>query len=129
MAAGPSAADRRLRQDRWHLGQQEQPLAARVVAYIGDRPFLWLAVADEAGPDSRRGVVERNAISLFCKCGRDPRDLHSEDWLGHHSDRERVRRSGLWNNNHVDESYDPAFLDVLEGLVKAMSDVANDQLS
>ena len=31
---------------------------------------------------------------------------------GLHSDREPVRRSGLWNNRHVDEGYDPSFLDV-----------------
>ena len=28
------------------------------------------------------------------------------------------RRSGLWNNRHVDESYDPSFLDVLEERVE-----------
>jgi hypothetical protein len=40
--------------------------------------------------------------------------------LGTRSDRERVRASGLWNSNHVDEGYDPAFLDKLEQLVAAM---------
>ncbi len=34
------------------------------------------------------------------------------------SDRERVRRSGLWNSRHVDESYDSSFLDVLEERVE-----------
>ena len=29
-----------------------------------------------------------------------------------------VRDSGLWNQNHVDEGYDPAFLDVLERFVE-----------
>jgi hypothetical protein len=41
----------------------------------------------------------------------------SQDWLGHHSDRARVRKSGLWNQNHVEEAYDPAFLDNLNRLV------------
>jgi hypothetical protein len=31
---------------------------------------------------------------------------------------ERVRRSGLWNNNHVDEEYDPVFLDELLARVR-----------
>ena len=39
--------------------------------------------------------------------------------LGARSDRERVRASGLWNNNHVDEGYDPAFLDEMAALVDA----------
>jgi hypothetical protein len=34
-----------------------------------------------------------------------------------HCDRDRVRASGLWKQNHIDESYDPAFLDDLERLV------------
>ena len=33
--------------------------------------------------------------------------------------REIVRRSGLWNNNHVDENYDPAFISLLEHYVNA----------
>ena len=31
--------------------------------------------------------------------------------------KERVRRSGLWNQRHADEAYDPAFLPALEALV------------
>jgi hypothetical protein len=30
-----------------------------------------------------------------------------------------VRRSGLWNNRHVGERYDPSFLDVLAERVDA----------
>lgn len=42
-----------------------------------------------------------------------------KEWLGHSSDRERVRGSGLWNQNHVDENYEPGFLDGLQQLVAA----------
>ncbi|MBN7764113.1 hypothetical protein JYP52_23575, partial [Nitratireductor aquibiodomus] len=56
-----------------------------------------------------------NVISNWSK---DPIDAPSSSWLGHFSCRERVRRSGLWNNNHVDESYTPGFLDVLERHVR-----------
>jgi hypothetical protein len=51
-------------------------------------------------------------------------DPPAPDWLGHYSDRERVRRSGLWNQNHVEEAYDPAFLDVLGSMVAAQSRIA-----
>jgi len=66
---------------------REQSLECAVTRVVGGMPFLWLAIEDEAGPDSLRGLIERN--------------------------------SGLWNSNHVDEDDDPAFLDVLEGLVSA----------
>jgi hypothetical protein len=79
--------------------------------------FLWLPIGDEPGPENRRGYIERNAIALLSNCGKPPLDVPSNTWLGHHSDRDRVRTSGLWNQNHVEEEYDPIFLDVLESLV------------
>ncbi len=42
----------------------------------------------------------------------------SQSWLGHYSGRVKVRRAGLWNNRHVDETHDPAFLRVLEALIQ-----------
>ena len=98
----------------------ERPLEREVSAVIGAMPFLWLAVDDEPGPDSLRGYIERNAIALLSNYGRTPIDPPSSEWLGHYSDREKVRQSGLWNNNHVDESYDPAFLDSMERLIEQM---------
>ena len=73
----------------------------------------------EAGPNSRRGYIERNAIALLSNYGKATLDPASRDWLGHFSDRERVRNSGLWNQNHVDEPFDAAFLDTLDDLVSA----------
>jgi hypothetical protein len=49
-----------------------------------------------------------------------PIDRPSDNWLGAYCDRERVQRSGLWNNNHVDEEYDSEFLAVLERYVVRM---------
>jgi hypothetical protein len=77
-------------------------------------PFLWLSIPDEAGPNSARGYIERNAIALISNFKKAPLDPPSEAWLGFQCDRERVRTSGLWNSNHVDEPSDPAFLDELE---------------
>ena len=81
--------------------------------------FLWLAIDDEAGRDSMRGTIERNAIALLSNYGKEPLDPPSPHWLGHHCNRPLVRASGLWNNNHVDERYDPVFLDRLERLAEA----------
>jgi hypothetical protein len=80
-------------------------------------PFLWLPLEDEAGPESRRGYVERNSIAILSNYNKAAIDRPSKAWLGHFCNRERVRNSGLWNSNHVDESYDPAFLDELDQLV------------
>jgi len=78
---------------------------------------LWLAIEDEAGPESRRAYIERNSIALLSNCGKPPIDPPSHGWLGHHSDRKRIRKSGLWNQNHVEETCDPNFLDTFDRLV------------
>lgn len=85
-------------------------------------PFLWLGIDDAPGPGSLRGFIERNAIALLSNFGRTPIDPPSTAWLGRYCSRERVRASGLWNNNHVDETHDPTFLDVLENLVGEATD-------
>jgi len=112
VGADPGAAARRLGVDRAHIKSAEDDLETQVSRYIGDMPFLWLDVGDEPGPASQRGLIERNAIGLLSGYGERAPDRPSTGWLGHCSDRERVRRSGLWNNNHVDEDYDSSFLDV-----------------
>lgn len=83
-------------------------------------PFLWLAVDDPPGSNSLRGEVERNSIALLSNLGKPPLDAPSPAWRGRACDRgrARVRDSGLWNQYHVDEQYDPAFLDALEDLVE-----------
>jgi hypothetical protein len=97
----------------------EIALERKVSETLGNMWFLWLPVGDEPGPDSRRGYIERNAIALLSNYGKSPVDPPSHSWLGHYSDRERVRISGLWNQNHVDEACDAAFLDTLDDLVSA----------
>lgn len=87
---------------------------------IRQMSFLWLAIEDEAGPDSLRGSIERNSIALLSNFDKHPLDPPSLHWLGKQCDRERVRKSGIWNQNHVDEKHDPAFLDELEHLVAEM---------
>jgi hypothetical protein len=102
----------------------ELDLERRVSEIIGKMAFLWLAIGDEAGPESLRGYIERNSIALLSNYRKTPLDQPSSTWLGHRSARERVRASGLWNQNHVDEAYDPVFLDHLDELVEAARSAA-----
>jgi hypothetical protein len=111
----------------WGLGKtadqetrfNESALELEVTKVIGCMPFLWLAVPGDAGPEGLRGYIERNAIALLSNRDRPPLDLPSPHWLGHQADKGRVRNSGLWNQNHVDEPHDRAFLSALGRLVSA----------
>ena len=96
---------------------EELELEQAVSAEIGALPFVWLGITDEPGPDSLRGYIERNSIALLSNCGKESLDAPSTNWLGHFCNRRFVRQSGLWNSNHVTDSYNPAFLDTLEQLV------------
>lgn len=80
---------------------------------IGAMTILWVDVPDEPSATSMRAFIERNAIALLSN-QRSPIAPASETWLGRHSIREEIRTSLLWNLKHVNEVYDPAFLDVLE---------------
>lgn len=101
----------------------EIELECEVSKVVGAMPLLWLAVDDDAGKESLRGYIERNAIALLSNYHKEPLDSASDCWLGRHCDRERVRESGLWNSNHVDEQYDSAFLDCLAQAVATMEPV------
>jgi hypothetical protein len=97
----------------------ERPLEIAVSRYIRTMPFVWISVDDLPGPDSIRGVIERNGIALLNNHRRPPLDPPSAAWLGSYCDRERVRTSGLWNTNYVDEGYEPDLLELLERLAQA----------
>ncbi|MCI0713440.1 MAG: hypothetical protein L0154_25005 [Chloroflexi bacterium] len=108
------------------IKQSEQGLEREVSTSIGALPFLWVEVDDEPGASSHRAYIERNAIILLAgPDGCSPIDKPGLDWLGHYSDRVKIRESGLWNLDHIGHpdnllSYDPDFLDVLERHVDAM---------
>lgn len=85
--------------------------------YIRAMPFLWLDVDDEPGPNSLRNMIERNAIALLSNYERTTCDPASSEWLGQHSNRPLVRSSGMWNQRHVTEVHESAFLDIFEKLV------------
>ena len=100
--------------------QRERPLEIRVSEYLADMTFLFVAISDIPGPDSMRGNIERNAIALLSSYDESSPEEPSSDWLGRFSTREKVCRSGLWNNRHVEESYDSAFLNHLEKFIREM---------
>jgi hypothetical protein len=98
-------------------------LECEVSKTIGAMPFLWLAVEDDPGANTLRAQIERNAIALLSNFQKEPLDPPSSNWLGlwYKGDlRERVSLSGLWNSDHVDKPYDPAFLKQMEQLVTDM---------
>lgn len=64
-----------------------------------------------------RGFIERNAIALLSNLARAPVDPASSSWLGQCSQRERVRCSGLWNDHHVDGTYDPCVLERVAAMI------------
>lgn len=110
----PGGAARRLLMGRADVMQAEADLEALVSDYIGAMPFLWLSVGDAPGHTSERGFIERNAIALLSGYRGSAIDSPSPNWLGRYSDRDGVRLSGLWNNNHVDDVWDSSFLDAME---------------
>jgi hypothetical protein len=113
---------------KWGIGSsasslirnKEVSLEVRVSKIIGSMPFLWLKAEDKSGPNSVRKFIERNAVALLSNYDRQPIDPSSEKWLGNSCSDGHINRSGLWNIDHVDESYNPGFLNTLEQLVDAI---------
>lgn len=85
----------------------------RVSEHLRNLPFLWVKDDDKPGPESDRAYIERNAIALVSNYVKDSIDNRNEDWFGHYSPVTEIQESGLWNINHVEETYEPAFLDTL----------------
>lgn len=119
IGSDPGAAARKLGIDRSTVKNSEHALEQMVSSYIGAMPFLYLSVDDAPGSASLRCLIEENSIALLSDFERDSLDPPSPSWLGQHSDRPRVRQSGLWNNNHVDQAYDPELLVDLARLIQA----------
>lgn len=130
LLVGSALIDRQpsLRIESWGQGStasrdvrdEERELEAIVSRTIGEMKVLCIPIDDPAGPESQRGYVERNAIALLSHYNNAAADLPSQLWLGRSCPRERVRRSGLWNNNHIDDEIDPDFLNRFRALISAL---------
>jgi hypothetical protein len=107
-------------QDAAAVLQAEAGLEAAVSLYVGQMPFLFLAVDDAPGPYSQRALIEKNSIALLSNYARPALDAPSTGWLGRRCGREKVPQSGLWNTQHVDAAYDPSFMDAMKSCMEEM---------
>jgi hypothetical protein len=101
--------------------QQEIEHEIKVSAYIKELPFLVIKIDNR---DDRK-FLEDNLIALLSNINRrqsDPPcpDDPSRHWLGRHSCRPLVRSSGLWNNQGVQDTNDPNFLELLAKYIGEM---------
>jgi hypothetical protein len=106
-----------IERERSEVRDEEYILERRVSTYIREQPFLWVNLDDEPSADSDRAYLEENTIALLSNLDKEPIDSRADGWLGRYSQSREIRKSGLWNVNHVDEQYDEEFLDLLEGAV------------
>lgn len=102
-----------------HLKEAERSVERAVSKSLGAMSVLWVEVPDEPGPESVRGVIERNSIALLSNHHGQALDPASDAWLGLRSNRSPVHTSGLWNQNHITETYDPRYFDAFSELVDA----------
>ena len=119
VAKSRGAAARQLNMSRPDVKRVEADLEACVSRYIRAMPFVVLNIGDVPGPDSKRGLIERSALALLSGSLEPAIDPPSKDWLGRQSDRECVRHSGLWNNDHVCKTCRLSFLDVMDEMIDA----------
>jgi len=105
------------------IREKEHPVECLVSKHIRSMPFLWIQAEDAPSQSSIRAYIERNSIALLSnhkKAVELQVDSPSPDWLGNFCCKEKIRSSGLWNSNHVDEDFDPNFLSALSELVERM---------
>jgi len=99
------------------IRDSELLLEQRVSEYVRQLPFMVLKVDPAIDGPVHRAYLERNLIAILSSVGHK----RESDWLGTFSSRQEVRNSGLWNNNHVNEEYDSAFLGLMEDYVVEMA--------
>ncbi|MEJ0046295.1 MAG: hypothetical protein WDN04_09345 [Rhodospirillales bacterium] len=118
--ADTAAAGAKRGMDADAVTRAEAGLEAAVSLYVGQMPFLFLAVDDSPGPNSQRAVIEKNSIALLSNYARPALDAPSKGWLGRRCSRDKVPQSGLWNTQHVDAAYDPSFMDSMKSCMEEM---------
>jgi hypothetical protein len=93
----------------------EYLLEKAVSGHIATMPLLWLEVPDR----EQRRSIRANSIALL---SQRTGGIHraTPGWLGLCAKNEKVATSGLWNSDHVDDLYDPSFLDDMEASVKLL---------
>ena len=102
-----------------HVRGHEEIIEFYVSQYIGSMPFLWVAVNDEPGSGSLRKYIEKNSIALLSNLNGCP-DIPSLSWIGKSCRSTNVQASGLWNSDHVNDNFEPEFLEIFEEIVDDM---------
>jgi len=93
--------------------KNERSLEQAVSRYLGGLYVVLIAVPGSSDKNNDRAYLEQNLIGLLsnrCK----PLDSPSCEWLGLKSEKKEIRKSGLWNVNHVSQPFDPDFFDIFE---------------
>lgn len=103
------------RSRQWAVAEAD--VERQVSDYIGRMRFVCLPVPTQADGTSQRGYLERNSIALLSNALGRP-DPPSDGWLGWHAVSPKIPASGLWNVNHVDETHEPTFLELMAKLVE-----------
>jgi hypothetical protein len=93
------------------LGERDME---RVVSqYLSQLHVALIDIPGVSEKSNDRSYIEQNLIAILSNKCR-PLDPPSYKWLGNNSDKREIRKSGLWNVNHVEQAYDPAFIEVLD---------------
>ena len=90
----------------------ERVVEREVSRYLSNLRVLVVSVPGGSDKSNDRAYIEQNLIALVSNQCR-PLDPPSSLWLGLHSDKIEIRKSGLWNVNHVSQGVDPGFVDAL----------------
>jgi hypothetical protein len=96
----------------------ERSLEQEVSKYLSNLYVVLIDIPGVSDKNNDRAYVEQNLIALLSNKCR-PLDPPSSEWLGLYSDKREIRKSGLWNVNHVEQRFDPNFLEVLNYYVSS----------
>jgi len=91
----------------------ERQLENDVSKYLARLYVLLIAVPGESDKGNDRAYLEQNLIALLSNACK-PLDPPGCEWLGLNSAKPEIRKSGLWNVNHVEQRFDAAYLNVLD---------------
>jgi hypothetical protein len=90
----------------------ERSLEQVVSAYLSQLKVALIDIPGTSDKANDRSYIEQNLIAVLSnRCS--PLDPPNHNWLGNSSDKREIRKSGLWNVNHVEQRFDPEFIDVL----------------
>jgi hypothetical protein len=102
----------------------EYKLEQDVSRFIRSMRFLCLKVEDsinDMSDNELRDYIEKNSIGLLSNFNNNLKFDQAKEWLGSYCNgHNKVIKSGLWNQDHVDYNYNCSFLDIMDKLIKKM---------